>query len=468
MKVSLRLKVVAIFIIIEFLTIIAIGFLYSRKGTKLLEQEFFEKNEAFTQLFASTVTLPLLAGNKELLQRECNKMLKKQDIIKIEIIEANSHNILQCLSNEKKDKSFEDSQIIKYPVKITQDKNYLDYENIYDINPDTKLEIIGFVKIAYSRQAINQKIRELRYFTFLICLAALLSSIILGILIVDRIIVNPILKLKKGVQAFSSGKLNQKINIHTEDEISELASSFNHMAQSLKNYIYEQIEQATDKVQLKNLAMLGELSTMLLHEVRNTINKFGVIRHQLSKENLSNEGQLALEALNENLKSLKRFTQNISLFSKKPKVSLKKVNLNELIKTLCSSLKLINTKGVQIITSIPATPCHIMGDKELINQAVLNILTNAIDAVRHGGVVSVKLKSSESHILITITDNGIGIPKDELDKIFQPFFTKKGPKGTGLGLAIAKSFIEAHKGSIKVNSRRGRTEFTIKIPTHLP
>ena len=462
---SLRVKVVIAFIIIELLTVIVIGLLYSNKGMKLLEEEYLEKGQTLANLFASQVTLPLLSGNKAHMLEHCKMLLKKPDLIYAEILNEEKKAIVHCgFLNRKHNKGY---QVISYPVNI-QEESPIDYENIYSIEGQSPTETIGIVRLTFSRTRIQEKIKNLQQFVFWICFAALLVSTLVGLVVVDFLVVNPILKLKRGVKKFSSGDLDEKINIKTHDELQELGDSFNQMAESLKKYISEQIHQATDKVQLKNLAVLGELSAMLLHEVGNTLNKFGIIKHQLSKESLSEEGRKTLNAFDENLTSLKRFTQDVSLFSKKPEVNLSRVDLKRLVQTICSSLKLIDKKGVKIDTEFPAEKVTILGDKELIAQALLNILTNAIDAVEAGGRIKVTIEPLNSAVTIYIRDNGIGIKSSDLTRIFQPFFTKKGPKGTGLGLAIAKSFIEAHDGNISVRSKVGETVFKLVLPTHLP
>ncbi len=462
MRIGLRLKVVIIFVLIELAMVVAIGTLYTQKATSMLEEEFMAKGRAIGQFFANTVKLPILSGNKEMLMDQCDRMLKRPDIAGVKIFDDNDKLLASCSR-----KTSEPIEQISCPVTIVRDTSD-DVEGIYNIAPEKAIETIGKVQLFLSRKNIDEKILGLQLYSLAICLGALALSVFLGSLMVGKVVVNPILKLKDEIYRFSQGMLHHRIRLHTGDEIEELANTFNNMADSLIGYISDQIDKATDKVQLKNLAVLGELSAMLLHEVGNTLNRFGLIKYQISQERLSEAGLKAIETFDENLGSLKRFTQNVSLFSKKPEVILGRINIKELIQALCSSLKLIDKKGIHIKTELPSRECIIMGDKELMNQAILNILTNAMDAVGPAGRIRVSLKDMDDRIQIIIADNGPGIPQEELGEIFRPFFTKKGPRGTGLGLAIAKSFIEAHEGHIEVTSRPGRTEFIIIIPKHFP
>ncbi len=442
--------------------VVAIGTLYTIKATSMLEEEFTAKAEAIAQFFANTVKLPVLSGNKEILLKQCKRMLARPNIVEVKIFDAENKLLASCTIQTS-----DSTETISWPVTVSRDTSE-DIEGIYSIAPENKVEIVGKVELKLSRKNIDEKILALQLYALGICIAALAISVFFGSLIVGKIVVDPILKLKNEVRRFSLGMLHRRIRLNTKDEIEELAATFNNMADSLRGYISDQIDKATDKVQLKNLAVLGELSAMLLHEVGNTLNRFGLIKYQLSQEKLSPSGIKAIETFDENLGSLKRFTQNVSLFSKKPEVILGCINLKELVQALCSSLKLIDKKGVKVETELPPYDCFIMGDKELMNQAILNILTNAMDAVGPAGRVKVSLKDMHNNVEIIIADNGTGIPESELGEIFRPFFTKKGPRGTGLGLAIAKSFIEAHNGKIHVTSRPGLTKFILIIPKHLP
>jgi len=107
-----------------------------------------------------------------------------------------------------------------------------------------------------------------------------------------------------------------------------------------------------------------------------------------------------------------------------------------------------------------------MADKAQIEEVISNIVINAIQAFSENGEISLKTASLNKGVTIEISDNGPGIPKENIEKIFRPFFSSKGyGKGTGLGLSIAKRIITEHGGSIKVRSQNGKgTSFTINLP----
>jgi len=123
------------------------------------------------------------------------------------------------------------------------------------------------------------------------------------------------------------------------------------------------------------------------------------------------------------------------------------------------------TKSVEITVQIPADlpPAHAVGAE--INQVWMNLIDNAIDALQSGGHVVVTAAMDNGRVKVNVTDDGPGIPQAILPQIFDPFFTTKGVgKGTGLGLDIVRRLVQRHEGEIEVESRPGRTVFTVRLP----
>jgi len=123
-------------------------------------------------------------------------------------------------------------------------------------------------------------------------------------------------------------------------------------------------------------------------------------------------------------------------------------------------------KTVNIKKSLDKALPMILIDKAQIEEVITNLVVNAIQAFNTNGEITVKTKANSSSIYIEVIDDGPGIPKENLEKIFRPFFSSKGyGKGTGLGLSIVKRIINEHKGSVKVQSQTGKgTTFTIQLP----
>ncbi|HEC83031.1 MAG TPA: HAMP domain-containing histidine kinase, partial [Firmicutes bacterium] len=123
-------------------------------------------------------------------------------------------------------------------------------------------------------------------------------------------------------------------------------------------------------------------------------------------------------------------------------------------------------EGIDLVVDIGSAVDNVRLDPTRMKRALLNIVANAIEATDEGGRVSVVVTpKADTHLLITISDTGKGIPEDKLDTIFEPFFSTKGSKGTGLGLPVTKKIVEEHKGKIEVESQVGKgTTFRITLP----
>jgi signal transduction histidine kinase len=123
-------------------------------------------------------------------------------------------------------------------------------------------------------------------------------------------------------------------------------------------------------------------------------------------------------------------------------------------------------KGVNVVLNLPDTLPRVMGVGGELNQVWMNLVDNALDAVAPGGTVSVETSLNLGKLTVCITDDGPGIPADIQGRIFDPFFTTKDVgKGTGLGLDIVRRIIQRHDGTIDLESRPGRTQFRVGLPT---
>jgi signal transduction histidine kinase len=156
------------------------------------------------------------------------------------------------------------------------------------------------------------------------------------------------------------------------------------------------------------------------------------------------------------------------MFSKNRQPLLEHVNINHVL-TECIELMTgrADEKGIAVLSDLedlPPIPADIGG----LQQAFVNLLTNAIDAVsEQTGVITVSSRFHQRHksVIVSVVDNGSGVPEDKLDQIFTPFFSVKGQQGTGLGLAVAQKVVKEHQGRIEVASKLGEgTTFTVTLP----
>ncbi|MBI5903763.1 MAG: hypothetical protein HZB84_09825 [Deltaproteobacteria bacterium] len=219
----------------------------------------------------------------------------------------------------------------------------------------------------------------------------------------------------------------------------------------------------------RRLAAMGEMAAKIAHEIRNPLGSMAIFATLLERE-LANDAEKRKFAsyITNGINTLDNLLSNMLLFASAPAARLKSVDIREVIE---DSILLVSgyERAGGTVTSEFEGHSIIMADGSLLRQLFLNLLINAMDSLDGGaGTVGVSAKVIEEGrgpmLVVQVRDTGKGIPAEELDRIFDPFFSTK-ERGTGLGLAIVSAVVNAHRGSIDVDSKKGEgTVFTIRIP----
>jgi PAS domain S-box-containing protein len=215
----------------------------------------------------------------------------------------------------------------------------------------------------------------------------------------------------------------------------------------------EQMQQA------KTMAVLGEMAATVAHEIRNPLGAMGMWADLLEREvpEESNSRKI-IGKIVEGLSRLNRIVSNLLVYSRPVKPQLRKIPLQQVLDETIDFIGIeIDRQGqrVQIQKHWDSVPAFVQVDPEKLQQVIMNLSLNAIQAMPKGGVLSVAIRSATgtggTYASFAIADNGSGIAREHLDKIFDPFFTTKA-NGTGLGLAIVKKIVESHAGYIDITS----------------
>ncbi|MBI3185373.1 MAG: GAF domain-containing protein [Myxococcales bacterium] len=234
---------------------------------------------------------------------------------------------------------------------------------------------------------------------------------------------------------------------------------------------YDQLERAQDQlVRHERLAALGELAAVMAHEVRNPLgvifNSLGSLRKILKP---SGDAELLLRIVGEEADRLNRIVGELLDFVRPYDAQLRPVEVSSAIASAVeTAVAAVAAGGVEIHTEVPPGLPPVGADSDMLRQALVNLIINAIQAMPKRGRVTVCAKGPEPEgarvMRVEVSDEGVGIPPQHLGRIFEPFFTTKA-SGTGLGLAVVKRIIDAHGGEIEVRSASGSgTTFTVRLP----
>jgi signal transduction histidine kinase len=208
------------------------------------------------------------------------------------------------------------------------------------------------------------------------------------------------------------------------------------------------------------------MAANIAHEIKNPLTgALGAL--EIIMEDMP-EGNSCIAIMQEIIVQLERINQAVNdllSYAKPADPVFEKINLNEIIKRTLSLLESqIKAENIEVNLSLMKNIPILTADEKLIQQLFWNILLNAVQSMKNNGTLTIKTEKENSTVKIEIQDTGKGIPKDNYEKIFKPFFTNKH-KGTGLGLAISKRIVDQHSGDISIESEVGKgTTFIITLP----
>jgi signal transduction histidine kinase len=276
--------------------------------------------------------------------------------------------------------------------------------------------------------------------------------------IFSRHLSQPLSKLSVAARQMASGDFDVKIQVPTGDEMEEVAHAFNYMKESIK---------ANEEARHKLVADVA-------HELRTPLS---VLRGNLEsmQEGVIEPTQEAIVSLHDEVLRLSRIVQDLlnlgQMESGSFPLSLQPTKVDEVITRVTSVFAAeTDARDIRLQTSIQGTLPSTQADPDRIAQVLVNLLANAVHHTPDGGEIRVLASHIDDSIIVSVTDSGPGIVKDDLPHVFDRFYRTDSARdratgGTGLGLAIAKGIITAHKGSIRVESEPGAgTTFMFSLP----
>ncbi len=304
-----------------------------------------------------------------------------------------------------------------------------------------------------------QKLRTSVFKFFLISVSISIAVSIIFIYIFSLRISKPLKEIKKAARHISSGEFRRRLDIKSQDEIGELANSFNQMASSLQNL--EELRRG----------FIANVS----HELRTPMTSIrGFIEGILDGTITLDRQKYYLTIVRDETNRLNRLVNDLldlaKIESGEMVINRRNFELNELIRRSVINFEhMIVEKGIQVDADFEEEKMFVYADPDAIERVIINLIHNAIKFTGQDGKLNITTRSQKDKIYVSVSDDGIGIDKEEIELIWDRFYKSdksrgKDRSGTGLGLAIIKSIINEHNEEISVESELGKgTKFTFTI-----
>jgi signal transduction histidine kinase len=348
--------------------------------------------------------------------------------------------------------------------------------------------VLGMLEINRSAAILSVTSGDLFEAIALVGLIVVVTTMVVALL-AGRLVSRPITKLLSGIDDVAKGDLSHVILSERDDEIGQIATRFNDMTFSLRESRGETQRQNEAKLaleqrlgQTEKLATIGQLAAEIAHEVGTPLNVIAGRARSIQKKSRDHEAvEKNAEIVAEQTARITRIIQRLLDFTRRKVGAAGKaeVNVNELsLMTMeLLSAQFSSAKVKTRLERAEGLP-RVAGDQDRLQQVMINLLLNAVQAMPEGGALGVETAlvqrtrpgledgAEQSFVSFAVRDTGIGVPDDIRDKIFDPFYTtKEGSGGTGLGLAVVSGIVKEHDGWIDIESNTGGgTIFRVYLP----
>ena len=336
------------------------------------------------------------------------------------------------------------------------------YRGLYTpiVDPTGRVEAIMFSGL--ERRGVQEVLTNRVALFFFISLLGIVIGVLTGLLL-SRIVVRPLQYLRDGVMQLAGQNFHANVPITSDDELGDLAKAFNAMAARLR----EARDEQTQRFQKDKLAAMGELSAALAHEIRNPIGIINTSAALLDRPENDPEKRAQLtRMIREESLRVSNLVQDFLQLSRHRQPGFAVIDPAQPMERALE-IALAGAKPVRVHKQFNHDDVKIKADPGLLQQAWSNIFTNALQAM-HGKKGELKLHTgvADGQVLLSVQDNGPGVPAEIMPRLFEPFFTTK-EQGTGLGLTIAYTLAEANGGRLQAAPPEGSgARFVMRFPVY--
>lgn len=340
-------------------------------------------------------------------------------------------------------------------------------EEFQDISMPIMSGELGTVRLGVKLSPTQKQIKNIMLI-FLFMVVLFLAAGIIGALIVARLITRPIYKIVEVAENLDIKKSPLKVKPTARDEIGYLTVKFNQLIHRLHG-MYLQLQKSQQMlIQTEKMAALGVMASGIAHEINNPLTGLqNSIRRILNAPTNQQQIQRYKPLIKHSLEHIADVIQNLLWFAHQNEELKELVSLSECIdRALILVAYRLEKNRITVKKENVKEQSLIKGNAQHLQQVILNIIINSIDAMPDCGTLTFQCSKIENQLQLKISDTGCGISLENLEKIFDPFFTTKPVgKGTGLGLSVSYQIIQTHGGRIFCNSSLNKgTTFTILLP----
>jgi len=479
-KISLKLK---IFLSVGLFHLAAVGtltYLTIRSQRNLLSEQMAERAKAGINLMELSVTGALYKLDTFRLETVAREAKALPDVDYAYIFDdkgrivgdfhEDQSQLFTTFADELGKRILKSNEIL---VNIVNDKHILDISKPVNLGHKK----LGGIRLGFNLKPLIEEIRTVTFRAVGIATAIFLLG--LGfIFIITARMTKPIERLTVAAKRIEAGDLQYRVAIDRDDEIGSLAKAFDQMAERLMQRERELKESQNILRRADRLSSLGLLTAGLAHEIRNPLVAIRTFTQLLPERYEDAEFREGFQGLA--LKEVDRICgliNDLLSFARPSRPNVAEENMNDVVDGIARILETeAKEKGVEITRDFGLNLPRVWIDREQMKQVFMNLILNAIQAMREGGSIFISTRPisrdeaghSGQFVQVEVRDTGIGIPAENLDHIFDPFFTSKD-EGSGLGLSISHQIVQEHGGYVTVESKAGvGTTFCINLPTGKP
>jgi len=478
---SLKYKIIILVggIIILLMMIISITFLYQYRAT-IIDKEI-DNVRSLTDAVSIPIIDAFIYGEQEdiipqeLLERYISYLSDRVDGIQYAYVYDRDQNLV-TYSTFTETHADESARLLDFDHVLPGAEVvsiFRHQENGWVIDVVSPIQIAGMqwgtAHLGFDGSNMRREIGSIFFALLALSIGVTGSALLVLYLSIGRL-TSSLAKLTEAIDTFDLMSADRDVMLpDSNDEIGYLSKRFELLQKRLIESKYDLAESQRNIYRAEKLAFIGRLSSGVAHEINNSVNGIQSCLYAIDKDPKNHEQtEEYMKLINEGLQHIEIIVKKLLEYSRKNTPSLANVKISEIVDDV---LKLCSYKsqkqGITITFEPDPDLPDIKADKHLIQEVIMNLLINSMDAVSEGGCICIKAgRKNRRSIYLSVEDNGPGVAPENSDLIFEPFFTTKDTgQGTGLGLSVVQGIIESHDGTITLKSDPDvKTVFTITLP----